>query len=481
MARPDRGWMKKAGNLRHGFTRSDGEFILILDADFAPRPDLPLEMLPYLDAEPSLGIVQSPQYFRTRGRMSWMERGAGAVQELFYRLVQVSRDRHQGAICVGSCAIYRREALRENGGTTLIEHSEDVHTGFDLRRAGWGLRYIPVPLAAGLCPSDPDSFLVQQYRWCSGSMSLLGSRKFWTTKMAWRTRCCYLSGFCYYVHTALFTFMAPAIPLVMLIFIPDRVRLINYVFIIPSMIYNVVVFPAWHRSRFGPEAFMAKLLYGWAHLFALWDICRRKRLGWQPISALLAAARAVGSIPDLLATLGQIERLGIGSLFRLYVDTDPGNPKRYVVVFQQGVLSLPDESYYREERFAGIRGAFVAHVRRMLELAEQPEADKAAERIFALETAVAAYHWDKVASRDKEKTYNLYTWDDALVQGPDLSGWLAALDPPVGAFHGDLREGALDVAEIAGRQRDDGGGDVFFEAMQLGGAGDRRDPWLLRQ
>jgi putative endopeptidase len=164
------------------------------------------------------------------------------------------------------------------------------------------------------------------------------------------------------------------------------------------------------------------------------DADRAERLGWQPISALLAAARAVGSIPDLLATLGQIERLGIGSLFRLYVDTDPGNPKRYVVVFQQGVLSLPDESYYREERFAGIREAFVAHVRRMLEMAEQPEADKAAERIFALETAVAAYHWDKVASRDKEKTYNLYTWDDALVQGPDLSGWLAALDPPVGAF-----------------------------------------------
>jgi len=67
--------------------------------------------------------VQSPQYFRTHGRMSWMERGAGGVQELFYRLVQVSRDRHDGAICVGSCAIYRREALATNGGTTLIEHS----------------------------------------------------------------------------------------------------------------------------------------------------------------------------------------------------------------------------------------------------------------------------------------------------------------------------------------------------------------------
>jgi cellulose synthase (UDP-forming) len=281
LVRPDRGWMKKAGNLRHGFTRSSGEFILILDADFAPRPDLPAELLPYFGLDDSLGIVQSPQFFRTDGQLSWMERGAGAVQELFYRLVQVSRDRHDGAICVGSCAIYRRAALAANGGTTLIEHSEDVHTGFDLRRAGWGLRYVPVPLAAGLCPSDPDSFLTQQYRWCAGSMSLLGSRKFWSTKMRWRTRCCYLSGFCYYVHTALFTFVAPAIPLVMLTELAGRVRLANYLFILPSMIYNIVVFPAWHRCRFGPAALMAKLLYGWAHLFALWDICRRKRMGWQ--------------------------------------------------------------------------------------------------------------------------------------------------------------------------------------------------------
>ena len=41
-------------------------------------------------------------------------------------------------------------------------------------------------------------------------------------------------------------------------------RLINYIFIIPSFLYNLVVFPAWHRCRFGPEALMAKLLYGWS-------------------------------------------------------------------------------------------------------------------------------------------------------------------------------------------------------------------------
>ena len=164
------------------------------------------------------------------------------------------------------------------------------------------------------------------------------------------------------------------------------------------------------------------------------DAERAERLSWQPISELLAAARAVSSVPELLATLGRLERLGIGGLFRLYVDTDPGDPQRYLVMFQQGVISLPDESYYREETFADIRAAFAAHVRRMLDLAGQPDADKAAERIFALETAVAAFHWDKVESRDKEKTYNLCTWDDALAQGPDLAGWLAALGAPAGAF-----------------------------------------------
>src|SRR5215831_13047172 len=148
------------------------------------------------------------------------------------------------------------------------------------------------------------------------------------------------------------------------------------------------------------------------------DAERAEQLGSQPIGETLAAARAVSSIPELLETLGRLARLGIGGLYRLFVRTDPGNPQRYVVFFDQAAISLPDESYYREERFAGARDAFARHVQRM----------------FELETAVAGHQWDKVASRDSEKTYNLFTWTRALYEGPDLRGWLAALDPPAGAF-----------------------------------------------
>jgi putative endopeptidase len=164
------------------------------------------------------------------------------------------------------------------------------------------------------------------------------------------------------------------------------------------------------------------------------DADRAERLGLQPISQLLAAARAVSSVPELLETVGRLERLGVEGLYRTFVNTDPGDPGRYLVFFEQGVTSLPDESYYREERFAGARDAFAGHVRRMFELAGLPDADGAARRVFELETAVASHHWDSVTNRDREKTYNLFTWDSAFPEGPDLRGWLAALDPPAGAF-----------------------------------------------
>jgi cellulose synthase (UDP-forming) len=287
-SRPDRGWFKKAGNLLYGCKVSSGEYILILDADFAPRPDLLDELLPYMESDPRIGIVQSPQYFRVLDQQSWIERGAGAVQELFYRSVQVSRQRRDGAICVGTCAVYRRAALLQNGGPTLIEHSEDVHTGFDLRRLGWDLRYVPIALSTGKCPDTARAFQTQQYRWCSGSMSLLSSKKFWRTKLRLRTRLCYLSGFFYYLHTAVFTFVTPLIPVTLLLALPETLRLENMPLIIPSLVYTALIFPLWHKCPYRLEAWAVRMMYGWAHAFALWDGLRRRQLAWQPTGSSAA-------------------------------------------------------------------------------------------------------------------------------------------------------------------------------------------------
>jgi cellulose synthase (UDP-forming) len=280
--RPDRGRFKKSGNLRYGFSISDSDYILLLDADFAPRADLLDETLPYMDMFPDVGIVQTPQFFRVLDQQTWVERGAGAIQELFYRSIQTARARKGGSICVGSCAVYRRSALEENRGMSLAEHSEDLHTGFDLYKLGWKLRYLPVALSTGNCPDNVLAFLNQQYRWCSGTMSLLRSKKFWQTKLPLYMRLCYLTGFVGYVYTAVFTFVAPMLAVAMLLFVPGELLFRNLIFIAPVLFYAGVIYPMWHRAPYRLEAWSVRVISGWAHLFAFWDMLRGRLRGWQP-------------------------------------------------------------------------------------------------------------------------------------------------------------------------------------------------------
>jgi cellulose synthase (UDP-forming) len=280
--RPNRGWLKKSGNLLFGYQVSDGDFVLLLDADFAPRHDLLDETLPYMDAFPQIGIVQTPQYFHVSERQTWVERGAGAVQELFYRSIQTARARKDGATCVGSCAVYRRAALDDNGGMSLSEHSEDLRTGFDLYRLGWQLCYLPVALSTGTCPDNALAFLNQQYRWCSGCITLLSEKLFWKSKLGLYTRLCYVSGFVYYLYTAVFTFVVPALSVAILLFFPNILKIQNTVFILPIILYAYVIYPMWHRLPYRLEAWSVRVISGWAHLFAFWDLATGKRRGWQP-------------------------------------------------------------------------------------------------------------------------------------------------------------------------------------------------------
>ena len=164
--------------------------------------------------------------------------------------------------------------------------------------------------------------------------------------------------------------------------------------------------------------------------------------GVAPIAPLLEQALAVSSISAFLSTLGRLERKGVSGFGALFVDNDPGNPQRYVVFVEQAGLGLPDESYFREERFADIRQAYRAHLERMFGLAGLSDAAERAERVFALEEALASKHWDNVASRDSEKTYNLYDWAGFCQLASseantvlDWEVWRAEMGVPTRAFH----------------------------------------------
>ena len=281
LSRPNRGYLKKAGNLRYGYEHSSGAFIAIFDADFVPRRDYLLHLMPYT-TEDDVAIVQSPQYFDTRTTMNWVQHAAGATQTLFYRWVQAARDRSDAAICVGTCAIYRRSALELGGGFPKIDHSEDVYTGINLVRFGLRVRYVPIVVSKGLCPDTLEQFANQQYRWCLGSMSLLFSATFHKSPLTPMQRFCFWAGFLYYLDTAINVFIVSIPPILMAVLAPEAVSVNNYLFVFLALIVRMWVVPV---VTMGSESMMGltriQSMYSFAHALALFDVIRGRTDAWR--------------------------------------------------------------------------------------------------------------------------------------------------------------------------------------------------------
>ncbi|HSO90617.1 MAG TPA: M13-type metalloendopeptidase [Arthrobacter sp.] len=153
--------------------------------------------------------------------------------------------------------------------------------------------------------------------------------------------------------------------------------------------------------------------------------------GLDPIRQRLAEVSATQTVADLVALSGRLFRADVGGLFYIYPAPDAGNPDRILLYTGQGGLGLPDESYYRDEKFAAVVQAYKDHVATVFSLAGVASPEDAAGRVVALETALASHHWDKVTLRDPQKTYNLKSADEATRLFPLLTTWFdaAAITP----------------------------------------------------
>lgn len=144
------------------------------------------------------------------------------------------------------------------------------------------------------------------------------------------------------------------------------------------------------------------------------------RLGTRPIQPLLAGVAGLRDVRDFAAFLGEFERIGGAGLFGSYVDTDDRNSDRYLFHITQGGLGLPDESYYRDDKFAEVREKYVAYLTRLLELGEVPDAAAKAQTVLDIDTKLAAGHWERAETRDVQKTYNLTTLEELKALAPSF-------------------------------------------------------------
>jgi putative endopeptidase len=155
--------------------------------------------------------------------------------------------------------------------------------------------------------------------------------------------------------------------------------------------------------------------------------------GISPIQADLAAVDAITDLPSFISTMAELERRGLGGIFGAAIYADSMNSSMNIFHIGQGGLSLPDEAYYREEQYQEIRTAFIDHVEKMGRLAQVPL--NGAE-ILALETQIAAHHWDQVKDRDATLTYNKHNREQALALAPNLHFelWAEHSGIPAAAF-----------------------------------------------
>jgi putative endopeptidase len=159
------------------------------------------------------------------------------------------------------------------------------------------------------------------------------------------------------------------------------------------------------------------------------DEDRVERLGAEPVAADLETVAALPDLESLVAFVGGLERRGGGGFFGAYVNTDDRNAERYLVNIVQGGIGLPDESYYRDAKFADIRTAYLAHLEKLFTLAGWADPARAAQQVLDVETRLAQGHWERAETRDVLKAYNLTGIDElrALVPALPLDTWADAL------------------------------------------------------
>ena len=168
----------KAGNLNNGLAvtaaQTNAPLILVLDADFAPRPDF-LKRTVGLLSNPDVAVVQTPQFYynpdpiqhNLLAAQSWVD-----DQRFFFDVFQPAKDAWGCAFCVGTSFVVRRDRLTEIGGFPSQAISEDINLTYTMLAHGYQTWWLNEKLSIGLSAEGIPEYITQRARWCLGTIQV---------------------------------------------------------------------------------------------------------------------------------------------------------------------------------------------------------------------------------------------------------------------------------------------------------------------
>lgn len=237
----------KAGNINYGLQHSDGELLLLLDADHVPTVDILEQTAGSFLADAQLFLVQTPHFFINpdpiEKNLNTYQRSP-SENEMFYSQVQRGLDFWNASFFCGSAAVLRRSHLLKVGGFSTSSVTEDADTSLTLHDHGFRSAYIYRPLMSGLQPETFASFIGQRVRWAQGMAQILLLRNPLRRRgLRWVQRLAYLNSalFWFFGYARLVFLLAPAAYLLLGLKIYDANLLEVVAFALPHVIAGFIV------------------------------------------------------------------------------------------------------------------------------------------------------------------------------------------------------------------------------------------------
>lgn len=194
----------KAGNINHALHRTDGDLIVILDADHVPTGDFLERTVPWMVTKPDVFLVQTPHFMINpdpidRNLLQSFRR-MPSENDMFYQTIQKGLDFWSSSFFCGSAAVLRRAPLMAIGGLAGETITEDAETAITLHAQGLHSVYLDRPMVAGLNPETFTAFVIQRMRWAQGmTQILLLKRPFLHPGLTWYQRVGYMSSLLFWL------------------------------------------------------------------------------------------------------------------------------------------------------------------------------------------------------------------------------------------------------------------------------------------
>ncbi len=160
----------KAGALAVGLSRARGELIAIFDADFVPRADFLLRLLPFFLDDSEVGLAQA-RWGHLNDRHSLLTLAQSIGIDGHFMVEQSARAGNGLFLNFnGTAGIWRKAAIEAAGGWEWDTLTEDMDLSYRMQLVGWKALYLSDVVVPAEIPETLAALKNQQFRWAKGSI-----------------------------------------------------------------------------------------------------------------------------------------------------------------------------------------------------------------------------------------------------------------------------------------------------------------------